>query len=78
MTTIDSVREAVVAVALAPLPDDDQAPLFDLGIIDSFALLNLVSRLEKSLGVTIPAGDIVPRRFATIARIAGLVEARKK
>jgi acyl carrier protein len=78
LTTTESIREAVAAVALAPLPDDDQASLFDLGIIDSFGLLNLVTRLEKTLGVTIPPGDIVPRRFATIAKIAGLVETRRK
>ncbi len=77
MTTIESIRETVAAVALAPLPEDNDASLFDLGVLDSFALLSLVQRLERTLDVSIPSGEIVPRRFETVARIAALVDSRR-
>jgi acyl carrier protein len=78
VTTTESIREVLATVALAPLPADDSASLFEEGVIDSFALLNLVSRLEKSMGVSFAPADIVPRRFDTVAKIAALVTARQR
>lgn len=77
MADLQTIREAVASVALAPLPDDDQVSLFDLGVLDSFALLNLVRRLEQACGVTIPPRDVIPRRFETLARITALVQAHR-
>jgi acyl carrier protein len=43
--------------------------LFDSGIIDSFALADLVSALEKEFSVSVPDSDLNPRKFDTIERI---------
>jgi acyl carrier protein len=77
VTTIEAVRQALAGVALAPVPDDERASLFEAGVLDSFSLLNLVSAIERTLGVTLPPADIVPRRMETVARIAALVDARR-
>ncbi|HPC82078.1 MAG TPA: acyl carrier protein [Thermoanaerobaculaceae bacterium] len=77
MTTLEQVRHVLAPLALAPLPADDEASLFDLGVIDSFGLLALARALETEFGIRLPKSDVVPRRLETIARIARLVDARR-
>lgn len=78
MTTVEQVRQILAPIALAPLPADDDASLFDLGVVDSFGLLGLVRALETSFGIRILESEVVPRRLETIARIARLVDARRQ
>lgn len=54
-------------------PGPDQS-LFDSGIVDSFALPEMVSALEREFSITIPDSDLIPRRFETIERIESYVE----
>jgi len=49
------------------LPDSTES-LFDSGYLDSFALPEMVTRLEARFGITIPDSDL-PRKFETIASI---------
>ncbi|MES1256980.1 MAG: acyl carrier protein [Acidobacteriota bacterium] len=49
-------------------PDPEES-LFDSGYLDSFALTDMVSELEREFGVSIPDTDLSPRRFETVARI---------
>ena len=51
---------------IAPSPDES---LFDSGMLDSFALPDVVSALEKAFSVKIPDSDLNPRKFDTIERI---------
>jgi acyl carrier protein len=41
------------------LPDPDES-LFDSGFLDSFALPDLVSELEREFGIKIPDSDLNP------------------
>lgn len=51
---------------LNPAPDES---LFDSGLLDSFALPDLISAMEKEFSITIPDADLNPRKFDTIERI---------
>ncbi len=57
------------------LPDPDES-LFDSGFLDSFALPDLVSELEREFGIKIPDSDLNPRKFESIARIQSYIESR--
>ncbi len=57
------------------LPGPDES-LFDSGLLDSFALPDLVSELETEFAIKIPDSDLNPRKFESIARIQSYVESR--
>jgi acyl carrier protein len=57
------------------LPDADES-LFDSGFLDSFALPDLVSELEREFGIKIPDSDLNPRKFESITRIQSYLESR--
>jgi acyl carrier protein len=65
----DTIRQTLEPLAQAPIPEDPDASLFDLGVIDSFGLMDAVARLEEALGVKVPDADLNPRRFETLAKI---------
>jgi acyl carrier protein len=56
-------------------PDPDES-LFDSGFLDSFALPELLSELEREFGIKIPDSDLHPRKFESIARIQSYIESR--
>jgi len=58
------------------LPGDEES-LFDSGFLDSFALPDMVSDLEREFKIKIPDSDLNPRKFESIARIESYVESRK-
>lgn len=57
----------------APTPDES---LFESGYLDSFALPDLISALEAEYRIRIPDGDVTPRKFDSIERIAAYLESR--
>ena len=57
-------------------PDPDES-LFDSGLLDSFALADLVSGIEMEFGITIPDRDLNPRKFDSIHRIVEYLESRE-
>ena len=57
------------------LPDPDES-LFDSGFLDSFALPDLVSDLEREFGIKIPDSDLNPRKFESVALIQSYIESR--
>ncbi len=57
------------------LPGPDES-LFDSGFLDSFALPDLVSELEREFGIKIPDSDLNPRKFESITRIQSYIESR--
>ncbi len=73
-------RERILAIVrkvsnnTAP-PDPDES-LFDSGFLDSFALPDLVSELEREFGIKIPDSDLNPRKFESITRIQSYIESR--
>jgi acyl carrier protein len=54
-------------------PEDS---LFESGILDSFALPDLVSALEQEFSISIPDSDLNPRKFDSIRRIEEYLDSR--
>ena len=52
-----------------PLPADSEESLFESGLLDSFALPDLISALEQEFSLKIPDRDLNPRKFDSVARI---------
>lgn len=50
--------------------------LFDSGLLDSFALPDLVSALEQEFSLQIPDSDLNPRKFDSIERIEEYLDTR--
>ena len=50
--------------------------LFDSGLLDSFALPDMVSALEQEFGIQVPDSDLTPRKFESIASIERYLESR--
>ena len=53
---------------------DENTRLLDDHIIDSLAMISLVSELDDEFDVEISAKDIVPENFATVSSILSLIE----
>jgi len=58
------------------VPDPTES-LFDSGYLDSFALPDVVTDLEREFGIQIPDADLNPKKFESIARIESYIESRK-
>jgi acyl carrier protein len=56
-------------------PDPDES-LFDGGYLDSFALVDMVSEIEREFGLKIPDSDLNPRRFDSLTRIGEYLSLR--
>ena len=73
------VRERLVTVLAAALhlevPSAD-TDLFDSGVLDSLAFVELLVQLEQEFGVTTSVDDLEVENFRSIARIAEFVTAR--
>lgn len=69
-------KEKVTAVLQKINSDikNDDTDLLAAGLLDSFDIVNLVSRLEETFGVEIDPTDIVPENFRTVSAIAVLME----
>jgi acyl carrier protein len=63
------LRILVQEIAGKSAPDDEQQSLFESGLLDSFALPDLVSAIEKEFGIKVPDADLNPRKFDSIARM---------
>jgi len=63
-------------VTTQPLPTDDEESLFESGLLDSFALPDLVSALEREFSIKVPDRDLNPRKFDSIARIETYLQDR--
>ena len=77
METRTQIIELLRKVAKKPLNPDPDESLFDSGVIDSFALPDLVSGLEAAFGISIPDSDLNPRKFDSISRIETYLESRR-
>ena len=51
----------------------DDTPLIESGIVDSTGVLEVVAFLEKTFGIEIPDGDMLPANLDTIHRMASYV-----
>src|SRR5688572_5380494 len=51
----------------------DSQSLFDAGVLDSLRLIELVARLEDRFGIRVPADDLIPDHFDSIAGMSRYV-----
>lgn len=56
--------------------DPDQS-LLDSGILDSLALLRLISFLEDKYKVTVEDGEVTPENFESIATIKSFLDRKR-
>lgn len=56
-------------------PDPEES-LFDGGYLDSFALVDMVSEIEREFDLKIPDSDLNPRRFDSLASTAEYLNSR--
>ncbi|MEQ1946465.1 MAG: phosphopantetheine-binding protein [Bryobacteraceae bacterium] len=61
-------------VASQPVPEDETESLFESGLLDSFALPDLVSAIEEEFSIKVPDRDLNPRKFDSVARIEAYLE----
>lgn len=73
---IEKLRLLVEEVAGKPAPEDVDESLFESGLLDSFALPDLVSAIEKSFSIKVPDADLNPRKFDSLARIDAYLSAK--
>jgi len=69
MDRFAKIREIIETVAGKPVEAGPEDSLFESGLLDSFALVDLVAALEQAFGVRIPDADLIPQRFDSISRI---------
>ena len=65
----DRLLKVLQKVTNQPLNIGDEDSLFESGLLDSFALPDLVSGLEEEFSLKVPDSDLNPRKFDSIARI---------
>ena len=75
-------RQQVLAGLIRAASNKDVTPeldesLFDSGVLDSFALADLVSAIEKEFHISIPDSDLSPKKFESIARIERYLDSRQ-
>ncbi len=75
-------RQTVLAALIQIASKQDVTPqvdqsLFDSGLLDSFALPDLVSAIEREFHIVIPDSDLSPRKFESIARIERYLDSRR-
>ena len=79
-TFADDVRSFVVTNYLLGREDGltNDASFMDEGIIDSTGILELVSHLEESYGITITEEELVPDNLDSVNRIAAYLNKKLK
>ena len=71
------IREIVRQFASEDREPDASESLFDSGLLDSFALPQMVNALEEAFDIKIPDSDLRPRQFESLDRIESYVNSRK-
>jgi len=70
------IVEIIGRLAARPINPSPEESLFKSGLLDSFALTDLVSALELEFAIRIPDSDLRPRKFDSIVRIETYVNSR--
>ncbi len=70
------IIEILCAVSKKRITPDPEESLFESGLLDSFALPDMVTALEKAFSVKIPDSDLNPRKFDSISRIEQYLASR--
>ena len=76
MNRQDKILQIVRKVAKKDVTPSSDESLFETGILDSFALPDMVGELEQEFGIQVPDSDLNPRKFDSIERIEQYIAAR--
>jgi acyl carrier protein len=75
-TVVEALRSQILADFLPDASPDaltSETPLFDEGILDSVAALDLIEFIEERFGVALEAHELSVETFGTLEAIATLV-----
>jgi acyl carrier protein len=72
-TRIVGIIEKISRQPVQVSPDES---LFESGLLDSFALPDMITALENEFGIKVPDSDLTPRKFESVASIGRYVESR--
>ena len=56
------------------VPIDPEESLFDSGILDSFALTDVITQVEEEFSIKVPDADLTPGKFGSVSRIVSYIE----
>lgn len=79
MSDANRLRERVAGVFSSALHLDVPSfdtDLFDTGVLDSLAFVELLVQLEREFGVTTSVDDLEAEHFQSISRIADFIQSR--
>lgn len=79
MSDANRLRERVAGVFSSALHFDVPSfdtDLFDTGVLDSLAFVELLVQLEREFGVTTAVDDLEADNFRSISTIAAFIESR--
>ena len=72
------MREQIIKILTELRPEFDfnleDVDFIEEGMLDSFDMVNLVSELDATYGISIDGVDILPENFATVAAIENLLK----
>ncbi|PCK01489.1 MAG: hypothetical protein COA42_23045 [Alteromonadaceae bacterium] len=80
MTVQQALREYLVnqpLKGLTPEGFDDDYDLIDAGFMDSLAIINTITYLEKHYETPIEEGDIVPENFMSVNSLCAFVTSKQ-
>jgi acyl carrier protein len=72
----EKLRKLIQQVSGNPAPADYEESLFESGLLDSFALPDLVSAIEQAFAIKVPDADLNPRKFDSIARMEAYLDSK--
>ncbi|HJU44098.1 MAG TPA: acyl carrier protein [Vicinamibacterales bacterium] len=79
MSDINTLRERIAGVFSGALHLDVPSfdtDLFETGVLDSLAFVELLEQLEREFGVTTGVDDLEAENFQSISRIAAFIQSR--
>lgn len=71
------VRDFFAKNASSPLPDGKEGldvHYLDIGLIDSFGIITMISDFEGELGITFTAEDMQSYEFQTVGGLIGILD----
>lgn len=71
------MREQIIRILTELRPEFDfnqEVNFIEQGMLDSFDVVNLVSELDSTFGISIDGVDILPENFASVEAIENLLK----
>ena len=71
------MREKIIAILSELRPEFDfteEVDFIEEGMLDSFDVVNLVTELDSTFGISIDGVDILPENFSSIESIENLLK----